>query len=147
MEKIARMTAHIKSRGQRMTAQKRALLAVFAQHADRMLSIADIKGLLPADGAMDDATIYRNVENFTAIGLLETMADSRGCSRYTAFDGVHRHHFICLDCARIIGFPCDNPFWRPLAEQHQFTEAYHRIEVYGLCAHCGAQRADAPPQG
>ncbi len=101
-----------------------------------MLSVMDLKGFLPDIMEMDRATIYRNVQNFENLGLLESMIDTRGIARYMICDGAHHHHLVCMSCGRIINFPCNNPFWEKLAQQHHFEEAYHRIEVYGLCSDC-----------
>lgn len=136
MDQLMQMTDLLHSRGQRVTAQKKALLNIFLQHSNRMLSVGDLKGLLPEELEMDNATIYRNVQNFEALGLLESMVDMRGASRYMICGGAHHHHFVCVSCGRIISFPCDNPFWRSLAQEQHFEETYHRIEVYGLCADC-----------
>ena len=70
MNGIIKMEALIRERGQRMTIQKRALLTVFLQQAGRMLSVMDLKGFLPDIMEMDRATIYRNVQNFENLGLL-----------------------------------------------------------------------------
>lgn len=136
MEKLSSMEKLIRKRGQRMTTQKRALLTVFLQQEGKMLSVTDIKRFLPDTMEMDSATIYRNAQNFKNLGLLESMVDVQGITRYTVFDGSHHHHLVCISCGRIINFPCNNPFWQQLAEKNHFKETYHRIEVFGLCSEC-----------
>ena len=135
MDEKAKLISVLRQKGMRVTQQKKAILDVLLNHHDRMLSVFDIGEALGA--VMDNATIYRNVRKFADLGILETMVDSKGVQRYIiCCDGTHHHHFICTSCGRIINFPCDNPFWRGLAQQHRFSEKYHRIEVYGVCASC-----------
>lgn len=131
----ARLISMLRQKGMRVTKQKHAILGVLFDHTDRMLSVFDIGEII--GDQMDNATIYRNVRKFTELGILESMVDSKGVQRYViCCDGKHHHHFICTVCGRIINFPCNNPFWRGLAQQHRFSEEYHRIEVFGACADC-----------
>ncbi len=139
MDQLKKMEEFLHSKGQRMTNQKKALLGIFLQHPNRMLSVSDLKNLLPDGMEMDNATIYRNVTNFESLGLLESMVDLTGSARYMICDSEHHHHLVCVGCGSIICFPCDNPFWRSFAEQNDFEETYHRIEIYGLCADCRAK--------
>lgn len=125
----------LRRKGMRITQQKKAILDVFADNPDKMLSVSDIAEIL--GGVADNATVYRNVRRFLELGIIETITDSRGVQRFVVCcDGKHHHHLICTSCGRIINFPCDTPFWRLLAEQNGFAEQYHRIEVYGMCSQC-----------
>ena len=136
MDQLEKMQELLHSKGQRMTVQKKALLDIFLRHPHRMLSVSDLKGLLPDGMEMDSATIYRNVTGFEVLGLLESMVDLSGSARYMICEHEHHHHLVCVCCGRILCFPCDNPFWRSFAEQNGFEETHHRIEIYGLCSGC-----------
>jgi Fur family ferric uptake transcriptional regulator len=136
MDQKTQLYERLREKGQRITPQKRAILDVLLDNPGRMLSVSEICARLPKGSGIDDATVYRNVRGFVEPGLLESMIDLKGHSRYMICDCVHHHHFICTDCGRIINFPCNNPFWRGIARQHNFKESGHRIEVFGLCADC-----------
>ncbi len=136
MDTITKIEDLLHSRGQRMTVQKKELLSIFLQHPNRMLSVADLKSLLPGGVEMDNATIYRNVQNFGSLGILESMVDMLGLARYMICDSEHHHHLVCVRCGRIICFPCESSFWCSMAQQNDFEETHHRLEVYGLCAGC-----------
>ena len=139
MDTLAKLEELLHSRGQRMTVQKKELLCIFLQHSNRMLSVADLKSLLSDGIEMDNATIYRNVQNFESLGILDSMVDMLGLARYMICDSGHHHHFVCVSCGHIICFPCETSFWCSMAKQNDFEETYHRLEVYGLCAECRAK--------
>ncbi|MHB1314066.1 MAG: Fur family transcriptional regulator [Christensenellales bacterium] len=136
MERKTQIYQLLRDKGFRITAQKKKILDVFLDNPDRMLSVGDMNDLLEHNSSIDNATIYRNVQKFEKLGLLESMVDSKGYGRYMISDGVHHHHFICTSCGCIINFPCNTSLWSDLAKQFRFAESHHKIEIYGVCAQC-----------
>lgn len=134
MDAKTTIISDLRRKGLRITQQKKIILDALIENNDKMLSVCDIAALV--GDSMDYATVYRNLRKFYELDILESMVDAHGVVRYMICDGVHHHHFICTSCGRIINFPCNNPFWRTLAAQHKFKEAYHRIDVFGLCEGC-----------
>jgi Fur family ferric uptake transcriptional regulator len=59
--------------------------------------------------------------------------------------GMHHDHFICTRCGKIQEF-ANNDLERlqhEIARQFQFHPLQHKMEIYGLCASCMAQREPA----
>ncbi|HPJ02946.1 MAG TPA: Fur family transcriptional regulator [Candidatus Limiplasma sp.] len=135
--------AMLRAKGQRITAPKRRILDVFMQNQDRMLSVADVAGLLSGDIPIDNATIYRNIQKFLEIGLLESLNDEQGVNRYTVFEQEHHHYLICTSCGKIIRIPCAKGFWKTHAIDNDFEETHHKLEVYGKCSGCTSQHTGA----
>lgn len=136
MNHLDDLYALLRQRGLRMTAQKRALLTIFFSNRDRMLSVSDVFHLLPEGSGIDNATVYRNILKFCELGILESMIDDRGISRYTLREQDHHHYLICTKCGRIIKFPCTTHYWSSFASTADFQETTHKLEVYGICADC-----------
>ena len=136
MQSIHELYALLKQKGFRITAPKRELLDIFLANQDRMLSVSDVFHLLPDGSGIDNATVYRNIQKFSELGVLESMVDDRGVSRYTLQEKEHHHYLICTQCGRIIRFPCTTHYWNSFAEGADFTETMHKLEVYGICASC-----------
>jgi Fur family ferric uptake transcriptional regulator len=59
--------------------------------------------------------------------------------------GMHHDHFICTRCGKIQEFANQNleRLQHAIAEQFQFHPLQHKMEIYGLCASCMAQREPA----
>ena len=85
---------------------------------------------------MDTTTIYRNMQQFLKLDIVETMIDNSGINRFILSHGTHHHHFICSECGKILRFPCSNKFWADFAEENDFKESSHKIEIYGTCSNC-----------
>ncbi|MFO7611181.1 MAG: Fur family transcriptional regulator [Clostridia bacterium] len=126
----------LKARGQRITRQKIAILDILLDNTDTMLSAGEIRSRIPGDIKIDDATIYRNVQGFADVGILESMIDSSGLNLYKLCDSSPHHHLICTECGRIINFPCRVDFWKPYLKENNFIESHHVIEIYGKCSEC-----------
>jgi len=59
--------------------------------------------------------------------------------------GMHHDHFICTRCGKIQEFANHNleRLQHEIARQFQFHPLQHKMEIYGLCASCMAQREPA----
>ena len=134
MDTKMRIYNMISEKGYRVTNQKKAVIDVLVDNTDRMLSVGDITRLM--DAPADYATVFRNVRHFMDLGVLESMMDNKGNSRYTLQDSEHHHYLICTECGCIVKFHCDNPFWKDFAREKSFKETYHILEVYGICNKC-----------
>ncbi len=139
MNDDAKIYAMLRTKGFRVTAQKKMILDVFLENPDRMLSAHDVYTLLPADARIDNATVYRNIQKFLSFGILETMNDEQGVNRYTVNGGDHHHYLICTECGKIIKIPCEGHFWKTKASENRFQETHHKLEVYGRCAECSSE--------
>jgi len=131
--------AMLREKGMRVTSPKKRILDVFLNNQDRMLSVADVAALLEGGAAIDNATVYRNIQKFMELGLLESFNDERGLKRYTIFQQEHHHYLICTGCGKIIKIPCEKCFWNTQAQLNDFQETHHKLEVYGKCADCAAE--------
>lgn len=127
----------LKNNGKRLTNQKKSILLVLLDNMDRMLSVNDIVSKIPNGKNIDNATIYRNVQSFVDLGILESMIDEKGISRFVVNrEGTHHHHLICVACGKILNIPCKNNYWDQCAKDNDFEEIYHKLEVYGKCKKC-----------
>ncbi|MFZ5775573.1 MAG: transcriptional repressor [Thermodesulfobacteriota bacterium] len=61
--------------------------------------------------------------------------------------GVHHDHFICTRCGKIEEFISEEieRLQQQIAESRNFHPLQHKLEIYGLCAACMAQREPALP--
>lgn len=125
----------------KITKQRQALIDYLVTYQDHYVAIAEVdehmRGLFPG---MSHNTIYRNVKEFEALGLLElkTQAKQTLVKYQCDFKHQHHHHFICSNCGKVQELeacPLD-------AFEDQLpgcTITGHRIEFYGLCADCTAE--------
>jgi Fe2+ or Zn2+ uptake regulation protein len=136
MDDHLRIYAMLREKGMRVTSPKKRILDIFLENRNRMLSVGDVSAMLPKDSAIDNATVYRNIQKFVAFGILESMNDEQGVNRYTICEREHHHYLICTECGKIIKIPCEGHFWKTHAQKNHFQETHHKLEIYGKCAEC-----------
>lgn len=86
------------------------------------------------------ATVFRALELFTELGLLERIDLPSGDHAYVACEPIHHHHVVCSSCGRqtevddagvqaIVG---------EMARRTGYRIDRHRLELYGTCPSCQA---------
>jgi Fur family ferric uptake transcriptional regulator len=89
------------------------------------------------------ATIFRALDLFATLGLVERVDLPDGEHAYVVCDPTHHHHAICTSCGRSTDV-ADHGLADTLAEigrRSGFMVAAHRLEIFGLCAACAAAPA------
>ena len=128
----------------KMTPQRKEILQVFVENPDgNHLSAEDVYDLLrEKDFDFGLATVYRNVELLTELGILAKVNFDDGCVRYELNSGgakTHRHHhLICLKCKKIIEFKEDmlDEIEDSIAKKSGFQVLNHEVKFFGYCSDC-----------
>ena len=126
----------LKASGGRMTKKRELLLGALLTF-DRPASAEEIReraGLAQSDLV----TVYRNLETFENIGMLQRVLLENGTQLFelTAPD-EHYHHLICRECHKTERLDlCVNNTVFNQAKKHGYTQIAHLMEVYGVCGQC-----------
>ena len=141
---LARFEEFLKSRGKRMTQQRRDLVEhVFQQH-DHFDADDLIERLPPKteSGYVSRPTVYRTLVELVDAGLLRKM-DLEGRAVYEHDYGYPQHdHLYCTGCHSLIEFRSDGlvNMRKTLAKNHDFRVTGHRLIITGLCRNCQTAR-------
>ena len=128
--------------GHRLTGPRRAVAELVAARDGHFTAadlVADARRRHPGIGR---ATIFRTLDLFATLGLVERVDLPGGDHAYVACDPVHHHHAICTGCGRSLDVD-DFGLTRVLSEigrRSGFRVVDHRLEIFGLCAACQAAR-------
>ena len=136
---------HLRTRGLRATAERRALLGeIFAQH--RHIDAEEILVAVRASGhSISRATVYRNLELLVECGLVSRV----NLGTRTVYEHLHpglRHdHVACRDCGRIVEFvsPGVTALLAEICRAHGFEPAGNQVQIVGLCRDCAAVEQEA----
>lgn len=125
-------------RGYSSTRPRRAVaevLAAAAEPLDPATILQRGQALYPRLGL---TTVYRTLNLLIAAGLVHKTHLDDGCHTYALAEHAHRHHLICLSCARTVEFEgCDlGPMFQSLSRVTGYAIEGHRLELYGLCPAC-----------
>jgi len=135
-----RLTAHLKSKGLKVTRQRELILESFlktGKHIGVEELLQQVRRRSPTIG---NATVYRTMKLFVEAGIAEERRFSTGVTLYEAHDGDEHHHdhLICTACERIFEFENEEieKLQDEVAESHGFKLTHHKMELYGLCSDC-----------
>jgi Fe2+ or Zn2+ uptake regulation protein len=138
----AHLVATLDRAGYRLTEPRRAvadLVAGRTGHFPAAELVADARSRRLPIGR---ATVFRALDVFTSLGLVERVDLPDGGHAYVACEAAHHHHAICTACGRSLDVT-DHGLADVLGEIGQrsgFRVTAHRLEIFGLCAACAAAR-------
>lgn len=140
---LSRILEVIRASPLRLTRKRESLLETLVS-LDRPVSAADLRDLtgLPEG---DLVTVYRTLEAFEGIGIVQRIPLEDGSNLYEATaPNEHFHHLLCRQCHKTqrIEF-CLGEELETLASRLGFTRVNHVLEVYGLCPDCTGQASQA----
>ena len=122
--------------GLRVTKQRRAMLEALAQ-SDKPLSAEETHSELP-DSSCDLVTVYRSLDQFERIGVVQLGVRENGTKVYCLSHGHdHHHHLTCRLCGRterVDLYMCDE--LAEVGKSYGFTDLTHVMEVFGTCPDC-----------
>ncbi|WP_158279742.1 Fur family transcriptional regulator [Coraliomargarita sinensis] len=130
----------LRADGGRMTKKREQVLRALLTF-DRPAAAEEIRerAELPAS---DLVTVYRNLETFERLGVLQRVPLENGTQLFelTAPD-EHYHHLICRECHKSERLDiCVSHEVVRKAKAHGYSEIAHLMEVYGVCEECGGRR-------
>lgn len=125
--------AILKEHGLRVTPQRMQILQTFTLLAGHP-TIEDIHRELPY---MSVPTIYKNVNLFVNMRILNELPYGNGLSRYEFYKSNH-YHVICELCGEIVDFefPKLIEVEDLAASLSKFKIHKHEMEIYGVCPTC-----------
>lgn len=122
----------------RPTRQRRAITDALASATD-FQSAQDIHDALRRRGdKVGLATVYRTLQAMAETGEVDVLQNESGEAAYRRCSPSHHHHLVCRSCGRTeeITGPGVERWASAVAQEHDFSEVSHTIELFGVCADC-----------
>ncbi len=125
---------HLREKGLKLTPQRYAVmeqLTKFPTHpsADEIYTAVNER-----HPRASRATVYNAVAALAKVGLVSTIIDDTGVTRYEAEIGIH-HHFICNLCEKILDVRVDDVAG-DLSLKGPFATDSYQVVFRGLCPAC-----------
>lgn len=132
----------------RMTKQRRAILEVLqgtTSHPSADWVFQRVRRRLPS---ISLATVYRNLHQLAAAGLLQELPVGEHVSRFDADTSLH-YHVRCLRCGRIddLDVPVGGDLEKAARRATDFKIVTHHVEFLGYCPRCAERHAGTGGQG
>ena len=114
------------------------------------VSLAQIADQVRQDGLrVDNEFLLQCMEQLCRLGFASQVVFDRDDTILYEHRqlGVHHDHMVCTKCGTIIEFKDDDleALQEKLAAEYGFFMLQHKMEIYGLCGECMAQRDDLIP--
>ncbi|MPN19123.1 Zinc uptake regulation protein [bioreactor metagenome] len=129
----------------RVTTQRKAILNSLAncgQYFSAQEVFDDVKRAYP-DVSFD--TIYRNLNLFSMLGLLQQIHLPKGDGHVFEITEVPHPHLICFNCGKILcvdNTPVELNILNKVVGD-EFTICRYSLEIYGYCSKCRATQQAA----
>lgn len=124
--------------GRRVTVPRRTVADLVAAREGHFTAADLVADARREPTPIGRATVFRALDLFTDLGLVERVDLPGGKHAYVACDPVHHHHAICTDCGRSFDIE-DRGLADVLADigaRLGFRVTSHRLELFGVCAAC-----------
>jgi len=130
------LTALLKDNGYSLTKPRKKIFELLLGEEPQSMQVLTKR----AEGLVDRATVYRTVELYEKIGIVNRL--NIGWKYKVELSDVfneHHHHFYCSKCNKTYKLEA-NPMLETMidsvASQDGFMPRGHQLEVVGLCPNC-----------
>lgn len=124
--------------GHRLTEPRRAVAGLVAARDGHFTAAELVEDAWRRRMDIGRATVFRTLDLFASLSLVERVDLPGGDHAYVACDPVHHHHAICTGCGRSLDV-ADHGLAAVLGEignRSGFRVTAHRLEIFGLCSAC-----------
>jgi len=137
------MIQKLRDNGHKMTPQRLAIVKILAK-SEGHPSVEDIHARIKKDfPTMSLATVYRNIVLIKSLDELLELGFPDGSNRYDGNKPYPHPHIICVKCKRILDLDLDSldDMQHEIAEETDFKILNHRLDFFGICSNCSAEKA------
>ncbi len=142
-QRLATLLDALRSRGERLTSARYALLAVLAKAEDHLNAEQLSDEVSRTNPAIHRATIYRTLETLRRLGIVEHTHLGHGPAVYHLADDVHQH-LVCEGCGWVAEAPATlfRSVERTLQREFGFVMRANHFAVVGRCRRCSGDAGD-----
>lgn len=131
----------LRQRGVPVTHQRLAIYEQLSKRTDHPSAEDIYKALKPKFPALSLATVYKTLQTFTSMGLIQLVNQPHAEARFDAITERH-HHAICEGCGKIEDLFDDRLDALPAPKAKGFSIRTHSVHFRGLCAPCARRKDD-----
>jgi len=132
----------LRDNGHKMTPQRLAIVKILAK-SEGHPSVEDIHARIKKDfPTMSLATVYRNIILIKSLDELLELGFPDGSNRYDGNRPYPHPHIICVKCKKILDLDLDSldDMQHEIAEETDFKILNHRLDFFGICRNCSAEK-------
>jgi Fur family transcriptional regulator, ferric uptake regulator len=144
MSAVEPLLAALEGAGYQRTEPRRLVATMVAQHDGHFTAPELVRESRRRGLPVGRATIFRALEVFLGLGLVERLDLPDGEHAYVLCEPAHHHHVVCQRCGRTtevydLGL---GSVVREVERRTGYAIDSHRVELFGTCPSCQAQLAE-----
>lgn len=127
----------LKKTGYKLTTPRKEILKVLS--VSNPLGANEVAKTLKEKGFdVDLVTVYRTLELFQSLGVINKIQLEDNTARYELISADnHHHHLVCVKCGRMEEVEADeSSLLRQNNKASSFQILRHSLEFFGLCYRC-----------
>lgn len=140
MKKHKELVLYLKSKGLRMTPSKKILIQFFLDHQKSHIPFKELQDHLTQQlPDIDRTTIYRNIEKFISLGLIQELyLPQKGKVFQYVFNQQVHHYYICKSCGKVTkgNEQLFKKIEKAIKDVHDFSKSNLSVLFYGFCSKC-----------
>ncbi len=127
--------------GHPQTKQRQLLLEIIGQ-AEGHVDAKQLFNLAAArDASISPATVYRSLNLFKRLGLVEEQRLGQVRCYYDAKSQPRHQHLVCSGCGEVFDFACPlGEIMEKVKKEQGFTVTRAEVYLEGYCEKCSAER-------
>lgn len=137
-----------RSRGGRLTQQRRAVLGKLLEVSSPATAYELLDLIKPEDASITPASVYRSLDFLVEMGLVHRLDSTKSFVACEHPDHPHAGQFlVCRECGIVVEAE-DKRVIRAaenLSERHGFTLDHRTVELIGLCGACRSEDGGTKP--
>jgi len=124
--------------GRRLTGPRRRVADLLNRRGGTFTAADLLDDAGRQDVPVGRATVFRSLDLFTDLGLLERIDLPTGEHAYVVCEPVHHHHVVCSMCGRQteVADAGVQAIVAQMERQTGYRIDRHRLELYGTCPDC-----------
>lgn len=129
----------LQEKGHFITTQRRLLLDLLYEAKGHIDAKELYRRAIEKDASISQATVYRSLNLFKELGLIDEMRLGGLQCYYEIKQGVDHQHLICQGCGKIIeiDIPHFQESIKKIQEDHCFKVTKVELYLHGYCTDCG----------
>ena len=139
MKREYNVTGALQEKGHFITTQRRLLLDLLYEAEGHIDAKELYRRAIEKDTSISQATVYRSLNLFKELGLIDEMRLGGVQCYYELKQGGDHQHLICQGCGKIIEI--DIPHFQEsiekIQEDHCFKVTKVELYMHGYCTDCG----------
>ncbi len=143
MSKVKKSTSRqiLNRSSKRVTSQRDLLLKILRKRSGHLDASELYEQAHRKHPRLSLSTVYRNLQLFKKLGLVEEHRFADEHFHYETRSGVEHHHLLCIGCGEVIEFDCPVDYLRKsVSQKHDFKITGIEVRMTGLCPKCQGKK-------